>query len=509
VAGGEGFHGWHFDRFARTLRPGARQVERLSVVAAATIPAVLYLLYVAHYSVDVPYADDWNMVPVVVLALHGKLGIGELWSQYGDTRLLIPRLCFVLIGWIDHFDIRTVLLLSATMFIASYILILPLLRRYTGKPLTSLSVLAVGVAWFSLADVQNALWSFQLAWYAATFFFVAMIFFLLSPRHRVAMYGLGIGAAVAGSYAIVQGFVLWPVGLICLLLGSSRGRRTVAEVTVWLSAAAITAAIYLHRFDTTSTAGGGVSHPVRLARFVILLIGNVIPTAAHAAHPNFVFHEVLGTIVAGAAAFVVVQSIRERHTRNPLPVLLITYGLFFDVMISLGRYTQGPSGALNNNRYTMPNLVLLTGVVIFGCAHPPSFNKRAFSRLALGAMVGLLAAQCVATTAFGVAVARTTHQTYETDARLVVNLDRVPMAQQGCDSAYAVDPPHGPTLAREIVAIYGRLHMARDKLSVFQPATFRRYRAQGPPNQHAIKAASDFAAIPDLWVGKVLLQDGC
>ena len=45
--------------------------SRLWVAAAAAIPALLYLLYVYHYSVNAPYIDDWSVMPIVDSALHG------------------------------------------------------------------------------------------------------------------------------------------------------------------------------------------------------------------------------------------------------------------------------------------------------------------------------------------------------------------------------------------------------------------------------------------------------
>ena len=77
-------------------------MRRLRLGAAVGIPVGLYLLYVFHYAVNVPYSDDWNMIPTVELALRGHLGMRDLWSQYGDTRLLVPRLVFVLFAQVDH-----------------------------------------------------------------------------------------------------------------------------------------------------------------------------------------------------------------------------------------------------------------------------------------------------------------------------------------------------------------------------------------------------------------------
>ena len=85
-------------------------MRRLRVVAAVCVPPTLYLLYIFHYSVNVPYADDWNLTPDIIAAVHGTLGIPDLWAQYGDTRLFVPKLLFVLFALVDHYNVRHILL---------------------------------------------------------------------------------------------------------------------------------------------------------------------------------------------------------------------------------------------------------------------------------------------------------------------------------------------------------------------------------------------------------------
>ena len=389
---------------------------------------------------------------------------------------------------------------SALFFVASFMLLLVALRSYLGKRLHWLIVVVVGLAWFSLADVQNAFWAFQLAWYVATFFFVVMVVCLLAQHHRPVMLGLAAIAALASSYTIVQGFVCWPVGLICLLRIQPRTRRTAIEISAWIGTAATAAAIYLHNFHPSASNGRALAHAHLVGRYVLLLLGNVIPTSLYSAHPNLVVHELLGVIVASLAGYVAVRTYRERD-RPPLPLLLITYGLFFDVMIAVGRFNGGPAGALNNNRYTMPNLVLLTGIVIYVCGHLRQLARKGpWQSFGVSLLIAALVFDCGATTIFGITNARRTRSVHITDARIVVNFDLIPtIAAQACAAAYAVYPPHSPTQARVMVAAVGRNLMAYEQLSVFEPHVFAHYRAQGLPSDAAVRQAADFAAVTNLW----------
>ncbi len=408
---------------------------------------MLYLLYVFHYSLNVPLADDWNVIPLVSSAIHHQLTLSKLWRQYGDTRLLVGYLFFVTFGVFDHLNEKSIILFSAGIFIATFVLLLFLFRSYLQRRPTFLSVLVLGIVWFSVADVQNSLWSFQLSWYFVVFFFVVMAYFLLVPGHRtILFFALGIAAAVLASLSEVQGFVAWPIGLICLLWVGPWGRRTYYESAIWVSAAVVTTAIYFHHFDlsggsTVCVIEGGkkascslafaLLHPVQLARFLVVLVGNVVP----AGPGGFVgAHELLGTGICIVAGFVVVQSIRERRVRtSPLPVLLITFALLFDLMLALGRLGEGVVGA-GLDRYTMPNIILLFGIVVYVWAQVPNLRKirkRINSRdrvkiLGCATLLGLLIVQCVVATQFGITNGITMKADTVTVARVVVNLDRIP-----------------------------------------------------------------------------------
>ena len=472
--------------------------NRLLPALAAALPAVLYFLYVARYAIDVPFEDDWNVIPLASNAFHHVVPFQDLWAQYGDTRLFVPNLLFAASGRFDHLDERTIMLFSAAIYVATFVMLLFAFRSYLRAPLTFFPVLALGVVWFSLADVQNALWSFQLGWYLVVFFFVAMTWFLVSRQRRPnLLFVLAIAAAVLASVTEIQGFAVWPVGLVSLIWATPWTRRTAAESAIWVWAALLTTTIYFTAFDTSQSAdicrtqGGsakecsatyGLLHPVQLARFVGALVGNIVPTL-----PGrwIGAHELLGGAIGIAAVFVVVQSIRERHLEtNPLPVLLILFAAVFDLMVTFSRVGLGVAAA-GANRYTMPNLVLLTGIVMYALRF--ARNARPGVRLrgdrlvrrhvvCAVALTAFLVVQGVAATRFGITYGRAQRAYAVNVGRVAVNLAAIPDTKRDCYFTTAVIGP-----------LIGQLHHARrllvrDRLSMFHGDSYRRYLADGPPN---------------------------
>src|ERR1700722_4256254 len=178
---------------------GSGRISAVAVGVAACVAPILYLAYIRHFGVNVPQIDDWSRVPLVHDALHGRLTLGALWAQYNESRIFVGNLVFVVFGGLDHFNLRAIMFFDAALFIVTFWLFLVLFRSYTGRRLCPLAVIVLSVVWFSLADVQNALWGFQTSWYLVVFFFVAMIYLLALPHDRsntVFVFG-GVAAGAA------------------------------------------------------------------------------------------------------------------------------------------------------------------------------------------------------------------------------------------------------------------------------------------------------------------------
>ena len=88
----------------------------LTVVAALVCP-VLYFVYLNHYAINVLQGDDWNMVPLGVhQALHGHTSLSLLWSQYGESRIILVKSVIILFAFFNQFDTRTVIFFDALAY---------------------------------------------------------------------------------------------------------------------------------------------------------------------------------------------------------------------------------------------------------------------------------------------------------------------------------------------------------------------------------------------------------
>lgn len=472
--------------------------------AAACVAPILYLLFVTHYSINVPNEDDWTVVPLVHAVLHGHLTLSALWAQHNENRMLFPNIIFVVIGDLTHDDTVFLIVMSAATMVASYFVFLAVFRSYALRSLTPLIVLILGGLWFSIEDWENAFLGFQLAWYMILLCLVVMLQFLLTPQRSQLGFAFAVVVAVIASFSSFQGLALWPVGLICLiwaLPGDPRLwiRRRKAEALVWLGAAAVTLGVYFwgytsqpSGFDSGSSGtllsswvdvspSFALHHPAKTVEFVLVLIGEVIPNT----HVRTLWlNGLLGTVLFVGASFVVFQCVRHRRGgRNCLPVALIIFGLLYDLFIAVGRVAAGVSLSAPTSRYTMPNLLIVIAIVTYAWVHLRLESDSTHvlkARILLSVAIVFLVVQLVVATSSGIAGARTLDQRLETGARLVVNLNKVPLSEQGCYGLYGIfvyvifypSAFHYP----------GFSEAQEDHLNVFAPGPLQRYRAAGLPN---------------------------
>ena len=122
-----------------------------------------------------------------------------------------------------------------------------------------------------------------------------------------------------------------------------------------------------------------VQHPGATLRFLLVLVGNAfVPNPTKPGQILFSAHfgdrELYGALILLAAALVVGLSLLERRTkrRPPLPILLIAFGLLYDLTVAVGRAYFEPGALIN--RYVMPNLLVLLGIVVYALAHIPSWR---------------------------------------------------------------------------------------------------------------------------------------
>ena len=364
--------------------------------------------------------------------------------------MFIPNAITVTLGVATHDNTRTVMIISAVLFIASFLLFLLVLTSYLGRRLTAITVASTGVLWFSLADWQNALWGFQFAWHLVIFLLMAMLCLLRirhSPHWITTRFVLALGVAVVASYTSAQGEFLWPIGALCLwwtLRGHPRDwpRRARVELVVWILVATLTTFGYF-----VGLTSSGQAEPLTTLDYPlpVLRIGfrqyrrchsyqrtGSGPASTHRWLP-FDSRGFRTRAIVSTSERVQQPSSRKSdcvcRALRPIGGIDPAY-LVFGITPSVAP------------RYTMANLFIPLAILVYalarhdagasGTAHHSSRQIGVAQKLIVGGAACFLAIQVVSATGNGLSQARASQQAMRIGARLVVNRDRFPHAKQGC-----------------------------------------------------------------------------
>ena len=206
-----------------------RKLDCLFVVIGV-IPLVFIIYLVYKYHVDVPYADQWYLVPLINKFFEGTLTFSDLWAQFGDHRMFFPKIIWLMLIEVSSWNTFYETSLNVFLFVVLYTIILVQIRQ-------SLSLIGKGSVWlffpivslimFSTKNWENWLCGLQITYSLNFLCAVSGLLLLCEPRHKI---GCLVGSFLLGfvaTHSFSFGLAYWPVGFIPLIFwrGANRPLR--------------------------------------------------------------------------------------------------------------------------------------------------------------------------------------------------------------------------------------------------------------------------------------------
>ena len=369
----------------------------LNGLAFASFAALVaaYFWLIDAFAINTIWVDQWSDLALIKQTYSGHLTLSALWAQHTENRILFPNLVVLLLAKTTHFNVVDEAFLSACLLvIATTLLIIGHRRRLKSTPWVC--YLPVAILMFSFAQNGNTLWGFQFAWYLVLLALTVALVLCDHPQWSWLIAAGAMVAAVVGSYSSAQGLLIWPAGLVLLLLR----RRPLPFVLTWIAAGAVTTAIYFVNFIPSygGTGDGYVfHHPIQGVQFFFFSVGNV--TGAHGGKGSVALGVLIVLLALGLTLSAVIRP--RGDDAAPLGIALICYGLLFALFITDGRAVDGLNAG-GGSRYTTFNLLTLVGcyLVIISLRGAVFRERRNFNFLWL-ASLGLVGTAVGLTLVFG------------------------------------------------------------------------------------------------------------
>ena len=353
-------------------------------------PALLQLIAVACFSVDVPVWDQWEYVGFFQKLHQGTLTLGDLFAQQLEYRQFFPNLSFVLLGAASKWDVRwemwLMLVLALLISFALCRLLYVTLGR-SGKK-SWLGMLLLNLLIFSPVQLPNWLFGVQIVYLLGNACFVFALVTAASSVRIQLRLPICLLLAVAASFSSVNGVLTWLLVLPVLLLaeveggGNNRMRRWCSSA-VWVVGFAGCVALYLYGYKNPPGHPNlllFLERPIRALLYCFLFLGrplDIIPFLFEGSdkldwyrflsQPYSVFLGLVLTAAWISAAVLVLCGRQEKKLlQRALPWLMLgLFAIATSAMTMLGRLGFGISQGLSP-RYT--SFALFLPVSLIGLA---------------------------------------------------------------------------------------------------------------------------------------------
>jgi hypothetical protein len=337
---------------ASRTTPALQRAAALFLWPLVLAPAVAGFLYVRWFGVSVVFSDAWSMARLFGEWSSGTLGLSDFWAPHNEHRMLFPKGVEFLLGIATGYDnVAEMYLIEACFLVTLTVLLVAFadggrLRSLDGAGL--LLFLPVSLLVFSLRQYENMLFGFQIN-FAFTQTFGVLALFLLRLFARggpgnapgtvpgTASFAGSLACATVASFSTALGLLVWPAGLLGLLVGHAPGRAKTISVAAWVLAGVAAWVAYFADYSPPGDASASPSplyvfgHPAAGARYFLNLLGSsLFWQEGHA-----FFGGLLVALLALSALVLVAKD--GRLGEDSFWVSLLLYSLLMLAAITAGR----------------------------------------------------------------------------------------------------------------------------------------------------------------------------
>jgi hypothetical protein len=334
--------------------------KRRALLFLAIVPALLLIAAIKQYAVNVPFGDEWQMIPLFAKWHAHALTFHDLYEQHNEHRILFPKLIFLAFAALTHWNLRAEMFFSVALVAATSAAIYVLIRRTlpdSPRRVALLWVLA-NLLLFSPSQGENWLWGFQLQVFIPNLCLVAALVTITSAWNSSARIAVAGFFAVVASFSFGNGLLLWPLLALCLLLR----REKKMLILIWLAMFAIVCACYFAGYRRHVPPPG---HWIEYICYFSAFLGGVLARQREGAL-------LMSPIIIGMAASFLYAAfaVRFLKQRGPdfaktVPWLIIgAYPLGSAVIAAAARIDSGMGQAVDSRYITISSLLYLSLVML-------------------------------------------------------------------------------------------------------------------------------------------------
>ena len=314
------------------------------------------------------------------------------WIPHNEHRLVVTRLFYFVLRYTAALDVRLAMYFNFCLACMTLWGLWLLLRSRAQVSLWYLVPVALVV--FSLEQWENILWGWQIAIYSMVCGSVWSLYLLSRPGVR--NLTMAILCAIIASFSFANGLMIWPAGLVYLMLARSGRNR----LLMWCGAASAILFVYFRNYVTqvTRPSPAGLVRPTSLSEFFAATLSQLrddplsLPAMFFAnvgallAPQNYAMAASIGliTIVIFLASVILLVRTRSAWTTVPLPLVAVGLLSFLSSLtIVAGRMGLWDKEYVLSSRYTTITLlgIVATYLLTVALANAPRSTNQNYRRV--------------------------------------------------------------------------------------------------------------------------------
>lgn len=281
------------------------QMDNLPTATSMKIPRIVFgfvpylsillpfgaaVFYVHLFGVNVFFADEWSFVPLVQKLDSDTLTLWDLFAHENEHIRFFPWVVMLLLGTLTRYDtIPLMYLVQICLLATSIVLFFAFRRDLKHQPVLS-TFLFVPIPFlvFSLRHFENMLWGYQISFAFSQTFAVLALYLIYAAQNKdsgklislLSPFVLALVGATVASFSAIQGLLVWPAGILQLLIAPTKRPVKNLLLGVW---GLIGLGEWVFYFvgdvkseSSTSTLSYALGHPAEgLVYFLTLLGGSL------------------------------------------------------------------------------------------------------------------------------------------------------------------------------------------------------------------------------------------
>lgn len=375
-------------------------IRNLLCLGLAIVPLAYLVFLIATSYIDVPYWDQWGLVPLLDNYYQGTLSIHDFWTMHLEHRMFFPRLIMVLLAVTTYWNIGYELAVSVALAIATLIAIIYQVRQTAariGIYTTVWLMPPLSLLLFSLTQWENWLWGWQIQIFLNVLTVVLGTILLCQSQQWIPFVGaLVLGVVAAFSFA--NGLIYWLIGPLLLVVTHDwRSKHLWLKLGIWLLVGGLVITSYVFGYQrppSHPSAWTVLEQPIAYAKYVVAYLGAPIGAFYH--RLAYLFG------LLGGGALLVNAWIVAQRTQLRVVAPYVAWGLYAigsAAITGVGRVGLGIGQALSSRYMTFGTLLWIANIILLYFMVSTMRRRVKWINLAaLGAMVMLLLSLGVNTT---------------------------------------------------------------------------------------------------------------